>query len=283
MKPQTRIVIPDLHIPFHDPRLWALLLEHVIVLKPHGVDILGDVLDCYSLSRFNKNPLRRRKIGKEVDTARKMLEDLRHRVGPACDIRMSEGNHENRLRQVLWSGSKELADLHQLSIPSLLGLDRPMVRADKTVAESLGIRYYGPETPYKVGSLWYIHGDLGRKCNWSMSFGGRLAEAVAKRIGDSVIMGHSHQMGKVMYRTWERLIRGHEVGCMCNFNLEYIVGYPQWQQGWAVVNFTKGGHFQVHFVESVTRKNQRGPRTLLFMGEEIAHLPPAKVHKLERS
>lgn len=278
MKPQTRLVVPDVHVPFHDPRLWEELLRHVDKLRPDGIDIIGDFIDCYPLSKFDKNPHRRDKIQLEVDIARGMLENLRGATGTSCDIRFSEGNHENRLRRLLWTKSKPLADLCNLSIPSLLGLDRPMIRADRTIAESLGIQYIVPETPYKIGELWYLHGDLGRKCNWSMSFGGRLAEAVAKRVGNSVIMGHSHQMGKVMYRTWERLIRGHEVGCLCHFNLEYIVGYPQWQQGWAIVDFTKSGHFQVNFVEAVS-KAQKSKRTLLFVGGEMATIGPAKVHK----
>lgn len=281
MKAQTRLAIPDIHVPFHDPRLWSALLTHVRNLRPKGIDIIGDVLDCYTLSRFDKDPARKGTFDDEVNTARAMLVSLRCVAGDACDIRFSEGNHENRLRRMLWSKSKELAHLRCLTMPALLGLDQPMIKADKTVGKSLGVKYYDPVAPYCIGNLWYLHGDLGRKCNWSMSYGGRLAEAIAKRVGNSVIVGHSHQMGKVMYQTWEHSIKGHEIGCICNFSMDYIVGTPQWQQGWAVVDFVKSGNYQVNFVE-VAAPNYKSRRSIMFQGDEIATLPPAKVHKVER-
>jgi hypothetical protein len=280
MKPQTRLIIPDVHVPFHDPKLWNGVLRHVGDIGPRGIDILGDFMDCYTLSRFDKNPIRRTHIQDELDIARGMLEQLRVAAGDRCDIRFSEGNHENRLRRMLWGKAKELAPLRTLDIPKLLGLDVPMVRAGDKVADRLGIKYCPPETPYKIGRVWYLHGDITRKCNWSMSYGGRAAEAVAKRVTGDVVMGHSHQMGKVMYRTWHNLIRSHELGCLCHFNLEYIVGYPQWQQGWGVIDFVRSGAYQVSFVE-VDAPELGARRRIMFQGKEITSLPPAKVHRAQ--
>jgi hypothetical protein len=265
---QTRIVLPDLHIPFQDHHLVKAWLKHARALHPDGVDILGDLIDAYPLSRFDKNPTRKANIQSEIDQARVLLEKVRAAVGPKCDIRYSEGNHENRLTKVLWGRAKELAPLRGLRIPELLGL------------QDLGITYYAPEAPYKIGNLWYLHGDIARKSNWSMAAGGSGAKAVSTRIRGSVVMGHSHQMGISSFRGWDSLSEGYEAGCLCRFDLEYIVGVPQWQQGWAVVTFGRGfeGKPLYHDVNFVRVVDVRGKRWVIYRGEPIAKVPPAKRH-----
>lgn len=264
MKSQTRLVLPDVHIPFHDPLLVEAWMAFAAKLKPSGVDIIGDLLDCYPISRFDKNPLRKASLQAEVDAGRDLLESLRRVVGKEVNIEYSEGNHENRLRRLLWSVGKNLADLRGLNIPTLLGL------------KDLRITYHTPETPYRLGKIWILHGDVSRKQNFSKSAGGRAADAVARSIGGSVLMGHTHQMGHTMFRSWERELEGYEVGCLCQFDMEYVVGVPPWQQGWAVLNMFPDGNFSVEFVRSV--EGARRKRHLIFRDQTIAVLPPAKVH-----
>lgn len=264
VKQRTRLVMPDVHIPFQDNHLVGAWMDFAAELKPDAVDIIGDLWDAYPLSRFDKNPLRKGSLQGELDGARGLLVQLRKVVGTGCEVRYSEGNHENRLKRLLWGKSKEFADLRNLSIPKLLNLG------------ALGIRYYLPESPYRIGKLWFLHGDVSRKSNFSKSAGGRAADAIARSVGGSVIMGHTHQMGHTMFRSWERELEGYEVGCMCQFDLEYVVGCPPWQQGWAVVNTFPGGNFSVEFIRSV--EGSRGKRHLLFRDRTIAVLPPAKKH-----
>jgi len=54
---QTWVVMNDLQIPFHDKQVLELVLSFVERLKPHGVVLNGDVVDCYQLSDFTKNPM----------------------------------------------------------------------------------------------------------------------------------------------------------------------------------------------------------------------------------
>lgn len=259
-----RICLSDCHFPFQDKPLVDLWLKFVKDQKPDGIDIMGDLIDCYPLSRFDKNPLRRHNIQEELGMARDFLKCLVKAAPKKCDIRYSEGNHENRLQRVLWGRAKELAPLHMLSIPELLSLQGVF-----------NIKYYPPETPYRIGPLWYIHGDLARKSNWAMTCGGMGAKAVSQRVAGNVIMGHTHQMGYISFRGWEGLREGFEVGCMCRFNLEYIVGTPQWQSGWAVVDFPTPGTFDVSFVRVLEEKRRR---KVIYRGEVIGTLPPIKRH-----
>lgn len=263
MKRHTRLVLPDVHIPFQDDELIDAWLGHVKTLQPDGIDIMGDLIDCYSLSRFDKNPARKADIQDEIDDARHLLLLTRKYAGRECDIRYSEGNHENRLTRVLWGKTKELANLRNLTIPELLKLKK------------LGIKYYSPLKPYQIRGVWYLHGDIARKCNWSMTCGGMGAKAVLQRIQGNVIIGHTHQMGDVFYRAWDGLREGTEVGCMCHFDLEYIVGIPQWQQGWAVVEYPPEGGHHVSLVR--VQETSKG-RNVMYRGQVIAKVGPAKKH-----
>ena len=266
-KRQLRLVLPDVHFPFQDDKLLNAWLAHASDLKPDGVDIIGDLIDCYSLSRFDKNPQRKTNIQDEVDQAHEFLVRLRKAVGTACDVRYSEGNHENRLKTLLWGKSKELAVLRNLDIPELLELKK------------LGIKYYTPEKPYRIHDMWYIHGDLARKCNWSMTCGGMGAKAVVQRVQGSVVMGHTHQMGDIFFRSWDGLREGVEVGCLCRFDMEYIVGVPQWQQGWATVEFPPEGGHSINFarVQEIGRFHTTR-RIITYKGTVIAKLPATQRH-----
>jgi UDP-2,3-diacylglucosamine pyrophosphatase LpxH len=262
MKEQTRLQLSDLHIPFEDPDLVKVWCRMLTDLQPDGIDIIGDLIDCYTLSRFDKNPRRKQDIQVEVDKATVLLGEIR-RLAPNVDIRYLEGNHENRLERMLWGSAKALGPLRNLTIPKLMGL------------KDLEIKYYVPANPYRIGDLYFLHGDVTRKQNFSKSPGGRAAADVAKAIGASVLMGHTHQMGYSSFRTWERVLESYEIGCMTRFDLEYIVGVPPWQQGWSMTHFLPSGRHEVQFVRVI----ESGPkREVIFRGQVYATIGPAKKH-----
>lgn len=249
MKRLTRIVLPDVHFPFQDQELVLAWLRHVKHLKPNGIDIIGDLLDCYSLSRFDKNPTRKASLQTELDDARAFLAGIRRLAGRGCDIRYSEGNHEDRLRKILWSKLPGLSDLRNLSIPELLGLKK------------LGIHWHSTQNPYCIRDLWYTHGDLLRK-NAGMS-----ARAKADAIRGSVVIGHCHRMGWSPSTTWNGREDAYEVGHLTDYTqLDYVRSTPNWQQGWAVVEFLEGSG---HCVSFATVHQQGRKRRVIYKGEVI--------------
>jgi len=88
-------------------------------------------------------------------------------------------------------------------------------------------------------------------------------------------MGHTHQMGHISFRGWDQLNEGYEAGCLCHFDLEYIVGVPQWQQGWAIVKYPERFGYEVDFVRVLDRGKRR---VVIHEGKIIRTLPPAKKH-----
>jgi len=239
---QSRIVLPDLHVPFHDKKLLECWMTRLTngngVGRFHGVDIIGDFIDCYSLSRFDSNPARKNTFQQEVDEGNEILNKIRQ-IAPNADIRYSEGNHEDRLRKLLWGKAPALAHLRNFGIPHVMGL------------ENLEVQYYRTEEPYKIGDLWYGHGDLLRK------HAGMSARAKGDAMGGSVIIGHTHRLGYCPFTmhtgTWD----AYEVGYMADpTQLDYHRHVFNWQLGWAEVNF-RGGYHWVNFYRVVDRGRER--------------------------
>lgn len=237
---KSRIVLSDLHIPFQDKKLFECWMHRLETGTWDGVDIIGDMIDCYSLSRFDCNPLRKNTFQAEVDECNSILRDIRKLV-PAADIRFSEGNHEDRLRKMLWSKATPLAHLRNLTIPSLLGL------------EELGIQWHRTEDPYKIEDLWYSHGDVLRK------HAGASARAKGDAMGGSLIIGHTHRIGWCPYTRHVGTTEAYEVGCMVDSKqLDYHRHVFNWQLGWAEVHFEPGDKLHwVDFYRVVDRGRER--------------------------
>lgn len=261
MKYMKRIVLPDTHIPFEDKPIVEAWLRFIKAEKPNGIDIIGDVLDCYTLSTFDKNPRRKVSFGREVELAKSLLQDIRSAAGPTCDIRFSEGNHEYRLERVLWGPAKELAEVRGLCMPELLGLD------------DMNIYWHGTNEPYKIRDLWYTHGDIVRK------HAGMTGNAMSDKIEGSVMIGHTHRMGFSPTTAWTNLRCGYEAGHLCNYReLDWVKSPPNWQQGWCVVHFLPEGHHNVEFVQMRNVNKRR--RILVYQGEAIWEGPrPPKRRK----
>lgn len=235
---QSRIVLPDLHLPFHNKKLLECWLDRVREGGWDGVDIMGDFIDCYSLSRFDTNPLRKTNFQAEVDQGNEILAEIRECL-PKADIRYSEGNHEDRLRKVLWGKCPELAHLRNLSIPEVMRL------------EELGVQWHSTQEPYRIGNLWYTHGDLLRK------HAGMSARAKSEAMNGPCIVGHSHRMGWSPHTTHTGTQDAYEVGHMSDpTRLDYVRNVYNWQLGWAEVHF-EGNYHYVNFYRVVDRGRER--------------------------
>ncbi|MHC4302283.1 MAG: hypothetical protein ACYS7Y_33910 [Planctomycetota bacterium] len=218
------VVLSDTHIPYQDKRVCRQALQFIRENKPGRIHLLGDICDCYAVSRFVKDPHRKDDLQWELDLTANFLEELRDAAGDA-NIIYSEGNHEFRLRRFLASEARALSGLRSLHLSTLLGL------------EGLGIDYRPQDKPYRVGNLLYTHGQLVRK--WSAGS----AKGHYEKYGGCVIHGHSHRLGAFYHRDVNSVFGCWENGCLCDMNPDYCTA-PDWQQGWSVV-WTRGDFFHV--------------------------------------
>lgn len=212
--------IGDWHIPYHDPIAVELVLKFLEWFRPDTVFILGDYIDAYSVSRFDKDPQRLLSLQSELDEARGILCKLR-RVCPRARIIYIAGNHEDRLRRYLWK-APEISVLDNLQLPALLGL------------EELDIDYHGYERQLEWHGLLVEHGDRVSKHS------AYTAKAMLEARGVSGISGHSHRLA-AYYRTDNGGVKvWYENGCVCDTNPTYVIGKPNWAQGFTVAHALKG-------------------------------------------
>jgi len=223
------LVLPDIHMPYHLPHELETYLDFGESIHPNRVVLIGDVIDAMTVSRFDKNPARKTTLAGEIEVVQSFLSDLRKRF-PTADIHYCEGNHEDRLRKYLWRKAPELSDIHGLTIPDLLDLER------------FRIQWHSPFNNLVVVGLTYTHSNRIRR------IAGHTARALSDELSASVICGHSHRQGWCPRTTFGGMYDAYEVGCLCDYRLlDYVDNVPNWQVGGATVEAFPGGGFHVDF------------------------------------
>jgi predicted phosphodiesterase len=174
----TILVIPDMHIPYNIPGMCEFLKDIKKEAKPDHVVFLGDVVDQYAFSRFNKDP-DAMTATQELMAARSELAVL-YKIFPK--IKMCIGNHEARLY-------KRAQDV---GIPfSFLRTIKELLQSPDgwDIAES-----------HVVDGILFTHGD---------GASGRAAIAkLIERYRSPIVIGHLHAQATIMHlnngmkRTW---------------------------------------------------------------------------------
>lgn len=226
------VFVSDFHIPFHDYKLFELFIQFIRYFKPDKCYIIGDLLDCYSVSTFDKDPKRIGNLQIELDLAQNIIDKIFKLCG---NITFLEGNHEWRITRHL-RRNPELYGLDCLSIPSLLRL------ADKDIKCH---SYMKP--PLKHHKFQIHHGNIIRK------YSGWSAKAAYMKYGGNGIIGHSHRIGSFITRNTQGTWGWFENGCMCSLEAEYL-DFTDWTQGWSVAYFTKGELFHLEQVPIIKHK-----------------------------
>jgi len=237
MKVKKAVVINDEHIPYQDQRAIDLVFEFIGDFKPDIIDVLGDTVDFWQLSSFDKNPKRKVSIQKDLDRTRDYYATLRS-LAPDAEIEAHAGNHVDRLRKYIWRHSKELDCLRSLDLRFLFGLNKQNI---SFIDQATGYR--------RRGKLILTHGSVVSQDS------GMTARRNLKRYGLSVMTGHTHRGGSV-YITDLLGIRGAwENFCLCKMNLskEWGMGMANWQQGFSYIYYYPD-RFEVHQCPIIKKK-----------------------------
>jgi len=224
------VFLSDLHIPYHNKKLLKLIYKFLKDNQPDYIVLGGDLIDFYSLSKFNKDPRRALDIQKDLDILHEFFKILKE-ICPNAKIIYIKGNHEQRLRTYKWTKAPELAYLRCLTPQALFGLDEFDIQWE--------------EHRWKFGKLWFMHGDKLSKHS------GDSARKNREEYGVNCLTGHSHRSGKSNLTNLGGNIGGWENGCLCNLNPEYIAGIPNWQNAFSVVLDYKGKIFYLSNIDIV--------------------------------
>ncbi len=232
---KTWVILNDIQIPFEDKRVLKLVTDFAVDLEPDGVILNGDVVDCYSISDFDKSPLSQATLSKEIKGAGQLME----RFKKVPEKIWLGGNHEDRLRRHVWKNPKLIRDLDPASRERLVAaLDFP---------EVFGLGEYGFAwkpygATYSLGKLLVTHGSIVSKHS------GQTARAHLDKYGTSVLIGHTHRGGTYYKRDMKGVHVAVENYCLCRLDPEYVQN-PNWQQGFAVVHVDeRSGFFNVNTI-----------------------------------
>jgi UDP-2,3-diacylglucosamine pyrophosphatase LpxH len=224
---KTDIVAGDFHIPYYDKKSLTLFLFFLKHIEPDRIFLNGDIIDCYNISNYEKDPKRIKRFKDEIDKTKKLLTIIR-RMSPNSEIIYIYGNHEDRLRRYKWKFIPELADLKQFNLEELLELKKFGI---KPVYSEQKETYYDTGNGLLIG-----HFNMVRK------FSGYTAKGLMDKYGISLIQGHTHRLGSSIKRSHNNLIESYEGGCLCSFDVSYAL-HTDWQHGFCLINWDENDFY----------------------------------------
>ncbi|GAB3475436.1 metallophosphoesterase [Amycolatopsis cihanbeyliensis] len=223
------VVISDVQMPYEDRKALKAVINFVGEYQPDEVVQIGDLMDYPQPSRWSKGTAAEYEGSVFADSdygKRHFLEPLRAVYdGP---VGVVEGNHDLRPRTYLSKYAPALAESGAFNLETLLDFD------------AFGVTKL-PDW-YEFAKGWVItHGHLG-KIRLS-PVAGNTALNAAKKMGASLIMGHTHRLGTLHHTLGyngevKQTLTGVEVGHLMNQKLaSYLdTATANWQAGFAIVH-----------------------------------------------
>lgn len=168
---QPIAIIPDTHAPYNDVRHWRLLIKVLRDFKPHTVVHQGDWTDCYAISRFSKDPMRKLRFEDELELVKSQRTQI-DLLEPKRKV-FTEGNHEDRWPRYIFEKAPEAAGV----IPSM---DELLKMSEN------GWEYVPYRQHTQVGKCYFTH-DVGN--------GGKYPTAGALDVFQTTVcVAHHHRM-----------------------------------------------------------------------------------------
>jgi hypothetical protein len=236
----TVLLWGDSHFPNHSQSSLDIVQAIAEDVQPDVLSYMGDGVDATDLSeKFKKNPARRETLQDEIDLFRGHLGHMRQSVPDARFIYL-EGNHEERMKRVLWNmegparALSLLTDVQKvLTWPSLLKLDQLNIEFSAYDKQSKTI--FLPKFMLKHGNV------VRQKSSYT-------ANAEHSKYGMSGASGHTHRLAQFYHRDHNGNHIWLETGCTCSLEPEYTPD-PDWQNGCVVLTLHKEtGAFQAESV-----------------------------------
>ena len=222
------LVLSDIHIPYHDVNALNTALKYAKAQKVDAIVLAGDVLDGYTLSKFEQNKLMRDFAG-ELSCGKVFLQSLRKHF-PNAKIVYREGNHDYRFERYLMREA-----------PALIGVDEFDIKVLLRTFDH-GVDYVKDKRIVKFGKLNIMHGD---------EFGGNAggvnpARSMFLKALDCTLSGHNHRTSNHTEMSLDgKQISNWSIGCMCHLRPSYMP-YNKWNHGFAVVELHDSDNYTVY-------------------------------------
>lgn len=225
---QRILLLSDIHLPYHDPKSVQTAIKYG---KQEGctmVIVNGDLLDFYQLSRYERDP-RKRKFADEIEAGRQFFQVLRYHF-PNAQIIYKLGNHEERYEKWLFLKAPELLGFREFELDILLRLGE------------MKVHYIRDKRIIKAGKLNILHGHETQ----SRSGGVNPARTMALKNKENTIVGHFHRKSEhISSSLTNDMTICYSTGCLCELSPDYMP-YNEWVHGFAIIDLEKSGEFRVH-------------------------------------
>ena len=225
------IVLPDMQIPYHDPKVVKAMQGFVKEYEPDELFCVGDEADSPEPSRWTRGTAGEYAgtLQKGLDKTAEIMKQFKENIGDK-PFHVMRSNHGDRIQKYVERYAPALASLRDLEYTHLLGYTQNE------------ITYHDKIWSFAPG--WIMaHGDEG---NLIKTAGGT-ALSLARKTGSSVVCGHTHRLGiqhehsgfngKIQNRLY-----GVEVGHFMDLSqASYLnTGSANWQQGFSILYVDKG-------------------------------------------
>lgn len=174
------LIVPDVHFPYECQNFIKLTYKILRSQKFDGIVQLGDALDFWQLSTYDKDPSRKNTIMDDIDQWNKVLTKWSSLLPRNAEIHLLEGNHEFRLHRYI---ARHARDLHEIvrPMPELLNLK------ERNASGSVVFKWhpYNKWSSCQIGDCTLLHGFY---------FNQHVAATNLAKYRRNIICGHTHRV-----------------------------------------------------------------------------------------
>ena len=220
-------ILSDIHFPYYDKEALNAAIAYLRKWKPDCILLNGDIIDCYAISRWDRDP-RARSFKYELDMLRSFVQELR-KIWPKARIVLKCGNHSERYEKLILQRVPELVDLELLTFENVIS------------AKDLGIDVVKNKRVIVIGKLNVIH---GHELPHGIAAPVNPARGFFLKTKANVLGAHHHQSSDHSESDLNgNIIGAWSTGCLCELHPDYAP-INKWNHGFATVeNF--GSDFKV--------------------------------------
>lgn len=229
-KVRNVLAFGDAHAPHHDKKTVRAVLKYAADERWYAVVLLGDMLDMDAVSFWDMDKPRlsaHKRLKDDYDVGNELLDEICAAVrsrDKATKIYYLEGNHEYRIQRYI---DKHPIHEGSMEVPVQLRLKERRIHWVKSFSEGRVLR---------IGKAGFMHGFKTNKYH---------ANSNVESYG-TIFYGHTHDVMEVpkIFRGRDRTWVGKSLGCLCNYELQYMRGRPQkWQQAIGTFRVFPDGFF----------------------------------------
>ena len=220
------LVLGDLHVPYHNTVAINTAVKFGLDFKPDCILFNGDLHDCYSVSKWTKDP-RLRNFPEEIKILQEFFGFIRERF--KCDIVFKLGNHEERFETYMFTRAPDMVGTENWEYAKLID------------AKNFGIEVVGDQRIIMLGGLPVIHGH-----EFSQSFYNPVnpARGLFLRGIHTAVTSHWHQTSDHVERSMlGKILTTWSTGCLCDLHPRYS-RLNKWNLGFLTV-ITKNEDYSV--------------------------------------